>query len=58
MWGSDDQPKTACENGPFVKEDMNNRNWVQLLFILFILCVLLYRIGNGGNKLFVLYFVL
>jgi hypothetical protein len=24
QYGADDQPKTAYENGPFVKEDMNN----------------------------------
>jgi hypothetical protein len=55
--GADDQPKTASENGPFVKEDMNTYNCALLFITVIIFCILLYRIGNGGNKLFVFVFV-
>jgi hypothetical protein len=50
-------PKTSSENGLFVKEDMNTYKCALLLFIVIIICILLYRIGNGGNKLFVFVFV-
>ncbi len=33
-------------------------DFAYLLTTLFMLCILLYRIGNGGNKLFVFVFVL
>jgi hypothetical protein len=48
----DDQPKTSSENGPFVKEDMNTNNCALLFTIVIILCILLYRIGNGENNIF------
>jgi hypothetical protein len=53
----DDQPITSSENGPFVKEDMNTNNCALLITIVIILCILVYRIGNGGNKLIVFVFV-
>jgi hypothetical protein len=55
--GPDDQPKTASENGPFVKENMNTLNYALFFITVIILCILLYRIGNGGNKLFVFVFI-
>jgi hypothetical protein len=55
--GTDDQPKTSSENGPFVKEDRNTYNCALLCIIVTILCILLYRIVNGTNKLFVFVFV-
>jgi hypothetical protein len=41
----------------FYKEDKNNFKCALLSNTVFTLCTLLYRIGNGGNKLFVLVFV-
>jgi hypothetical protein len=55
--GSDDKPKTASEIGHFTKEDKNTFNCALLFNSVFMLCILLYRIGNGGNKLFVFVFV-
>jgi hypothetical protein len=51
------RPKTSSENGLFVKEDTNTYKCALLLIIVIIICILLYRIGNGGNKLFVFAFV-
>ncbi len=55
--GSDDKPKTASEIGHFTKEDKNTFNCAFLFNTVFMLCILLYRTGNGGNKLFVFVFV-
>jgi hypothetical protein len=41
----------------FYKEDKNTLNCALLFNIVFTLCILLYRIGFGGNKLFVFVFV-
>jgi hypothetical protein len=54
--GADDKPKTASESDHFLKEDMNSFDCA-LLFTVFMLCILLYRIGSGGNKLFLFVFV-
>ncbi len=51
--GADDKPKTTSEIGHFTKEDKNTFNCALLFNTVFMLCILLYRIGNGGNKLFV-----
>jgi hypothetical protein len=51
-------PKTTSENVLFlVKEDMNTYKCALLFIIVIIKCILLYRIGNGGNKLFIFVFV-
>ncbi len=42
----------------FYKEDKNTLNCALLFNIVFTLCILLYRNGFGGNKLFVFVFVL
>jgi hypothetical protein len=41
----------------FTKEDKINFNCAILFNTIFTLCTLFYRIGNGGNKLFVFVFV-
>ena len=55
--GADDKPKTTSETGHFTQEDKNTFNCALLFNTVFILCILLYRIWNGGNKLFVFVFV-
>ncbi len=40
-----------------LQEDKNTLNCALLFNIVFTLCILLYRIGFGGNKLFVFVFV-
>ncbi len=53
--GADDKLQSETKV-KFYKEDKNTLN--ALLFnIVFTLCILLYRIGIGGNKLFVFVFV-
>jgi hypothetical protein len=54
--GADDKPQTETKV-KFYKEDKNTLNCALLFNIAFTLCILLYRIGIGGNKLFVFVFV-
>ena len=48
--GADDKPKTTSDKGHSTKEDKNTFNCALLFNTVSISCILLYRIGNGGNK--------
>jgi hypothetical protein len=54
--GADGKPQTETKV-KFYKEDKKTLNCALLFNIEFTLCILLYRIGFGGNKLFVFVFV-
>jgi hypothetical protein len=54
--GADGKPQTETKV-KFYKEDKNTLNCALLFNIVLTLCILLYRIGFGGNKLFVFVFV-
>ena len=51
------KPKTASETYYFLQEDKIIQIVPILINILIMLCISLYHIGNGGNKLFVFVFV-
>jgi hypothetical protein len=55
--GADNKPKTASETDYFLQQDKIIQIVPILINILIMLCISLYHIGNGGNKLFVFVFL-